>query len=207
MIGNRLHRKRGGRHTVGLVLVGVLGAGLVGCGSDAGESSSATDKPATTAASRRGQVFSDRGFRFNFTYPKDWYTGKADKDADQSTGGKPTARAAVGFDDDNGILMSRYDLSEYVTAAELPDHLSELDGIVSQFSGLRASGTVTDIGGLPAVGYEAFALPGDPAMRSSRIVFLFDDKIEYEINCQWTAKGRERVNQGCDQALATLRKQ
>ncbi len=192
---------------MGLVLVGVLGAGLVGCGSDAGESSAATDKPATTAASRVGQVFSDRDFRFNFTYPKDWFKGRADKDADQSTGGKPTARAAVGFDDDNGVLMARYDLSDNVTAAELPDHLSELDGIVSQFSGRQSSGTVTDFGGLPGVSYEEFALLDDRAMRSSRIVLLFDGHIEYEINCQWTAEGRKRVNQGCDQALATLRKQ
>jgi len=206
MIGEHSHGARERRHTLVLVLASVLGATLVGCSSEA-TTSAANDTPGTTKVTRTGHVFSDSNFRFNFSYPKDWFKGSANKDADQSTGGKPTARAAVGFDDDNGVLMSRYDLSADVTAAELPDHVSELDGIVSQFSGQRSSGTVADIGGLPAVAYEEFALPEDPNGRSSRVIFLFDGKTEYEINCQWTAQGRERVNQGCDQVLGTLRKQ
>ncbi len=205
MIRQHSHRERRGRHTSVLVLAGVFGVTLMGCSSEA-TTSSANDKPATTSVTRTGQVFSDKDFGFNFTYPKDWSEGEPQDDAAQSAGGKPGARAAVGLDNDNAILMLRYDLSDDVGAAQLPDHVSELDGIVSQFSGNQSSGTVTDIGGLPAVGYEEFALADDASARSSRIVFLFDGKTEYEINCQWTPEGRERINQGCDQVLATLRK-
>ncbi len=204
MIDERRQGTRARRHTVGFVLVGILGATLVGCASEAGESSSVTEKSAPTSVARTGHIFSDGDFGFNFTYPKDWSEGKPKDDAGQSTGGKPVAGAAVGLDNDNAVLLLRYDLSEAVDPAQLPDHVPELDGIVSQFAGRAISGTVTDIGGLPAVRYEEIALVDDP--RSSRIVFLFDGKAEYEINCQSNADGRERINQGCDQVLSTLRK-
>ncbi len=58
--------------------------------------------------------------------------------------------------------------------------------------------------GIAGVRYEEVALVDDP--RTSRIVFLFDGNTECEINCQSNADGRERINQGCDQVLATLRK-
>ncbi len=114
------------------------------------------------------------------------------------------ARAAVGLDNDNAVLLLRYDLSEVVDRAQLPDHVPEVDGIVSQFAGRPTSGTVTDIGGIPAIRYEEIALVDDS--RTSRIVFLFEGNTEYEINCQSNAEGRERINQGCDQVLSTLRK-
>jgi len=204
MIDDRLQGTRARRHTVGFVLVGILGATLVGCASDAGESSSVTEKPASTTAARTGHIFSDGDFGFNFTYPKDWSEGKPKDDAAQSTGGKPVARAAVGLDNDNAVLLLRYDLSEVVDRAQLPDHVPEVDGIVSQFAGRPTSGTVTDIGGIPAIRYEEIALVDDT--RTSRIVFLFEGNTEYEINCQSNAEGRERINQGCDQVLSTLRK-
>jgi len=204
MIDDRLQRTRARRHAVGFVLVGILGATLVGCGSEAGESSSVTEKAAPTTVARTGHIFSDGDFGFNFTYPKDWSEGKPKDDAAKSTGGKPAAGAAVGLDNDNTVFLLRYDLPEAVDPAQLPDHVSELDGIVSQFAGRPMSGTVTDIGGIPAVRYEEIVLVDDP--RASRIVFLFDGSTEYEINCQSNADGREKINQGCDQVLSTLRK-
>ncbi len=57
--------------------------------------------------------------------------GKPKDDAAQSTGGKPVASAAVGLDNDNAVLLLRYDLAEAVDPAQLPDHVPELDGIVA----------------------------------------------------------------------------
>ncbi len=41
------------------------------------------------------------------------------------------ASAAVGLDNDNAVLLLRYDLAEAVDPAQLPDHVPELDGIVA----------------------------------------------------------------------------
>jgi len=189
-------------------MFGVLGGVLTGCGNDA--STSSPPPPAKSATTKvftlTGHVFSDKNFGFNFTYPKDWSERDPEVDAAQSTGGKPVARAAVGLDNDNAILLLRNDLSQAVAAADLPGHVSELDGIVGQLSGQQSSGTVTEIGGLPAVRYEEVALRDDTGGRNSRIVFLFDGHTEYELNCQSNAEGRNKINQGCDRALATLRK-
>ncbi len=63
---------------------------------------------------------------------------------------------------------------------------------MTQFAGEPTSGTTTEIGGLPAVGYDQFALPNDPDKRSSRVVFLFDGNVEYEINCQSNPEGQDK---------------
>ena len=38
----------------------------------------------------------------------------------------------------------------------------------------------------------------------SRLVFLFDGELEYQINCQSTPDGRDEVESACDEALETL---
>lgn len=200
-------RFRLGRHFRLLAVLGVLGAALVGCGSDGGGSTPAADKSGTTKPAKlTGAVFTDADFGFNFSYPKDWTVGELKGDADLSAGPKPAARAAVGFDEQNAILLARYDLRAAVTAADLPDLMPDLNGIVTQFAGTPYSGTITDINGLPAVSYDEFALPADSDGRRSLVTFVFDGDKEYELNCQSTADGNQRVREGCDQMLSTLRK-
>ncbi len=114
--------KSGRRPRVGhawlVVLLGVAGAALAGCGSEGTESSSSSDKPATTKGARvTGTVFSNNQFGFNFTYPKEWQEAEIKGDPDQSFGSKPTARIAVALDNDNAVLLARYDLAEAVTPA------------------------------------------------------------------------------------------
>lgn len=202
---NPLWGRRAG-HTLFIVLVGVVGATLAGCGSEGAESSS-SDKPATTKAARvTGTVFSNSNFGFNFTYPKEWTEAEMKGDPDQSFGSKPAARVAVALDENNAVLLARYDLAQPVSAADLPGQVPELNGAMTQFAGTPTTGTVTEVGGLPAVGYDEFALPNDPDQRSSRVVFLFDGNVEYEVNCQSNPEGRDKVNRGCDQMLTTLRK-
>jgi len=185
----------------------VLGATLAGCGSDGAESGSSSDKPTTTKAARvTGTVFSNSQFGFNFTYPKEWQEAEIKGDPDQSFGSKPTARIAVALDDNNAVLLARYDLAQTVTAADVAGQVSDLNGAMTQFAGEPTAGTVTEIGGLPAVGYNEFALPNDPDTRSSRVTFLFDGNVEYEINCQSNPEGHDELNKACDQVLSTLRK-
>jgi len=110
------------------------------------------------------------------------------------------------MDQDNSVLLTRYDLSKAVTSQNLRDQLVELDSVITRFAGRPYVGKTTEIGGLPAVRYQPFALPGDAAGRSSRVVFVFDGTAEYELNCQATPAGRDPMNLGCDQMLSTLRR-
>ena len=207
MNGVTAMRLRRSRKTRMLVAVAALGGALAGCSGDSDSSSPPPDEVTTTvAAPATGSVFTDTRFAFNFRYPKGWEQVEVESEPDLTAGGRPTARVAVGFDNDNGVLLSRFELSDVVTAEELPDQVSELDGIFSQFAGRPMSGTVTEVGGIPAVSYEEFALPGDPNQRSSRVVVLFDGDVEYQLNCQSTPEGLDQLNEGCDQMLATLRK-
>jgi hypothetical protein len=83
--------------------------------------------------------------------------------------------------------------------------MPELDGVVVQLAGGPVSGSVTEVGGLPAVRYEPVPLD-DPAQGESRLVYLFDQAVEYQVNCQSTPKMRTELNAACDQVLATMRK-
>ena len=60
-----------------------------------------------------------------------------------------------------------------------------------------------DAAGLP--GYEYTVPLQKPKDGESRLIFLFKDKKEYEINCQSTPKLRERITEACDQAIKTLK--
>lgn len=191
---------------VGLVLTSCGGSGNDADGASASDTTARASKTTTTSPSATGTVFADPRFGFNFRYPKEWGTGNFKYDADLTAGARPAASMAVGLDPDNSVLMTRYNLSTPVTANELPDQLAELNGVITQFAGRPFVGETTDIGGLPAVRYQPFALEDDAAERGSRVVFLFDGAAEYELNCQSTPAARAQMDRGCDQMLATLRR-
>ena len=187
-------RPKGARLAVLLLLLAVL---AVGCGGD--------DTDEAGSGGDGGKTFSDDRFSLTFTYPEDLTEGEVSK-IDESAGeGKAVARAAVGLDSDNLILVTKYNLNAAVTAANLPDVMPELDGVVSELAGSPVSGEVTEVGGLPAARYDVVALD-EPAEGESRLVYLFDGAVEYQLNCQSTPEKRAELNAACDQALATLRK-
>lgn len=197
------------------VVLAAVGMALTGCGTsgNAADGISGSDaggrnpKVTTTRPpSITGTVFADPRFGFTFRYPRDWSTGDFSYDAALTAGARPAASMAVGVDKDNSVLLTRYNLAKTVTARELRDQLVELDTVITDFAGRPYVGEATEIGGLPAVRYQPFALRDDPAGRSSRVVFLFDGTAEYELNCQSTASGRDKMNPGCDQMLSTLRR-
>jgi len=190
------------------VLLTAVGIVLTGCGSSgpAADGASAADSTTTAPPTSTSAVFTDTRFGFNFSYPRDWLTGDFTYAADQTAGVAPAASTAIGLDQDNSVLLTRYNLANAVTTQNLPEQVGELDGVITRFSGRPAMGEATQVGGLPAVRYQAFSLPNDAAKRSSRVVFLFEGSAQYELNCQSTPEGRDKIDQGCDQMLATLRR-
>jgi len=150
-------------------------------------------------------TFADQRFPFTFSYPKEWGAGDFTYDSAQTAGVRPVASAAIGIDQNNSVLLTRYTLATAVASATLADQLPELNSVVSRFAGRPYFGEITEVGSRPAVRYKEFALQNDAARRSSRVVYLYDGAAQYELNCQFTPDHREQMNLGCDQMLATLR--
>jgi hypothetical protein len=177
----------------GVVLIGVLFATVVaaGCGGRA-----SSDEP--DSGSLR---FQRHGFEITFTYPASLQ--EADDLVFGSTAGSAdSARAGVGIDKANVILVSRYDLRRPVTARNVAGVKPEVDGVIKSLAGRAVIGRRVDFGGLP--GY-AYRIPlSSPSDGVSRLFVLFDKQVEYFFNCQSTPETRAELDGACDQALKTL---
>lgn len=175
----------------GVVLIGAVAAaiGFAGCGGS-GESSDTTS----------GR-FEQHGFEITFRYPQSL------KDADDfslgtTAGASDTARAGVGIDRDNMILVTRYELRLPVTKSNVAAVRGEVDGVIKGLAGREVAGRKVSFGGLPGYEYRV-PLPA-PKDGLSRLFVLFDGQVEYFFNCQSTPESRAQINGACDQALGTL---
>jgi len=167
---------------------------VAGCGGKASVSDGSSEGSAQ---------FERHGFDITFHYPASL------KEADDlifgsTAGGADSARAGVGIDKANVILVSRYDLRRPVTTANVGGVRAEVDGVIKSLAGKPVKGRRVDFGGLP--GY-AYTVPlGSPSGGVSRLFVLFDRKVEYFFNCQSTPETRVELDGACDQALQTLRR-
>ena len=179
----------------GVVLIGALLATAVvaGCGGKASLSDNASDGSAQ---------FQRRGFDITFRYPSTL------QEADDlmfgfTAGSADSARAGVGINKANVILVSRYDLRRPVTTGNVAGVKAEVDGVIKSLMGRPVPGRRVAFGGLP--GY-AYTVPlGSPSGGVSRLFVLFDKKVEYFFNCQSTPETRDQLDRACDQALSTLK--
>lgn len=179
----------------GVVLIGVLFATIVaGCGG--GGSASLGDGGGAGSA-----TFQRQGFDITFTYPASL------KEADDlkfgsTAGAQDSARAGVGINKANVILVNRYDLRRPVTDANVGAVKAEVDGVIKSLARRAVPGHRVDYGGLPGYAYRV-AL-GSPSGGISRLFVLFDHQVEYFFNCQSTPETRPELDGACDQALQTL---
>jgi hypothetical protein len=178
----------------GVVLIGLVAAAAVLAGCGGSKSAAPGPEPGS---------FRQSGFDITFDYPKDLIQTTQLKFGTRA-GSADAARAAVGIDRDNMILVSRYDLRRPVTTANVGAVKPEVDGVIRQLSGTPMDGARIDVGGLPGYRYRV-SLPA-PAGGVSRLYVLFDRKVEYFLNCQSTPESRDRLDQACDRALDTLRR-
>ena len=177
----------------GVILLGAVAAaiGLAGCGG------SGKSPDADPTAGR----FEQHGFEITFRYPQSL------KDADDiilgtTVGATDSARAGVGIDRDNVILVTRYELRRPVTKTNVADVRGEVDGVIQGLAGGKVAGREVTFGGLP--GYEYRVPLRAPKGGVSRLFVLFDGQVEYFFNCQSTPESRARIDGACDQALGTL---
>lgn len=165
----------------------VLGAPLVAAGCGGGGSTG---------------VFDVGGFGVTFEYPLKQFDIGFDLKFGSETGGDPAAQAGIVLDDDNAIVVLRYDLTVSITEDNLSNFKGEVDAVVARLAGKKVSGSEVEYGGLP--GYEYAIDLRRLAGGQSRIAVLFDEQVEYFINCQSTAAQRETLEDACRRALDTL---
>lgn len=177
---------------------------LTACAGDAADGGGDSTDPGGGAAetSVAERTFGDARFGLTFTYPGQLRESETTRVA---AGDEPVARAVLGLDRDNGILVSKYELNVAVTPENMPEVLGELNELVTRLSGSPAAGRVVEVAGFPAIRYEEFGL-AEPVNGRSRLVFLFDGTTQYQLNCQWTPEERVILNQACDKMLSTLQR-
>ena len=170
----------------------LLAAAVVaGCGGKA----SVSEDAATPSAQ-----FQHQGFDITFRYPT--ALKKTDVVFGSTAGAADAARAGVGINKANVILVNRYDLSRAVTAANVGGVKAEVDGVIASLAGKPIDGRRVDFGGLPGYAYRVPLTA--PSGGVSRVFVLFDGAVEYFFNCQSTPETRVELDGACDQALSTL---
>ncbi len=110
----------------------------------------------------------------------------------------------------DGIVISGHPLPGRATAANLAtltpfftrgvQRASHQDGGVLQAGPQRIS-----IGGLPALEFRASGRSYDGARTVSTLVFVFDGRTEYEVNCQHTPEHAAQVTLACNQVLRSFK--
>jgi hypothetical protein len=173
----------------GVIVIGLLVAGATGCGGG--------DSGSSTPVGR----FEQQGFEITFRYPQG-FRAADDLIFGTRAGAADTARAGVGIDRQNVILVSRYDLRRSVTFSNVDGVKAEVDSVIGRLAGKQVEGRAVRFGGLP--GYEYAVRLGSPQGGFSRLVVLFDRRVEYFFNCQSTPESRAELDAACDQALTTL---
>ena len=112
-------------------------------------------------------------------------------------------QAAVSIDPDNLVIVQRYNLNTAITSENLANFKGEVDKVIGQLAGHSVSGHEVEYGGLP--GYEYVISVSQPAQGQSRLAVLFDDKVEYLVNCQSTPDQRDKVEKGCRTVLDSIK--
>jgi hypothetical protein len=168
-----------------VVLAFLVGLVAAGCGGDEGGP----------------QTFDDEDFAITFQYPAS-FQELEDVSIASTAGAASKETRALGLNEQNVILVDRYDLRIEVTKENLADVKPEVDQVVSQAAGQELSGEEIEVGGLP--GYEYIFDLEDPPEARTRFLVLFHGATEYALNCQSTPQQRDEVDAACRLVTDTL---
>lgn len=172
-----------------LVAAGCGGGDSGGGGGDGGGSS------ADTAS------FDADGFDITFDYPEEMQL-REEVTVNESAGAEATETVALAYDEDDAIVVQRFDLNLEITEDNLDMAKTELDGVIAQIDPEAGSGERVDVGSFP--GFEYDLELQEPAGGRSRYTVIFDGNVEYIINCQATDERREDIAAACETALGSV---
>src|SRR4051794_10375444 len=146
--------------------------------------------------------YEETGFDITWAIPGGFHIAH-DLTIAKSAGANAVDQAAVAIDTDNLIIVQRYNLNVGITSDNLSNFKGEVDNVIGNLAGKKVSGHEVEYGGLP--GYEYVINVSEPAQGQSRLAVLFDDKVEYLINCQSTPADRDKIEKGCRKVLDSLK--
>jgi hypothetical protein len=181
---------------------------LVLAGSVVYVATSDEDEGAKIAASDGGggaQTY--RGHGVSFDYPVAWQ--EATSTSEGGSGADELWRATVAAGRLDFVVVSGYRLKRPVTAENLDEFTSEIEGLVRGAVG-QAGETVLagpeeiTVAGLPGAWFRVTGTR-DGTPLESRLVFVVDGTAEYEVRCQHTAEKADEIEGGCEQILRTFK--
>jgi len=149
-----------------------------------------------------GGRYEETGLDITFPIPSGFHIAH-DISIAKSSGVKAVDQAAVAIDQDNLVIVQRYNLNTAISSENLATFKGEVDKVIGQLAGKPVSGHEVKYGELP--GYEYVIDVAQPAQGQSRLAVLFDGKVEYLVNCQSTPDQRDKIEKGCRTVLDSIK--
>jgi hypothetical protein len=172
---------------------------LAACGGDGDEGG---------ALSGGDKTFEGDGF--SFSYPEEWTEGE-EFEARAQLGREATSQVAVapGHGQD-GVLVEVGPVSPSISGGNIDQFKAEfaqaVESLFQEVEGeLTAGPARVQVGGLPALRFEATGVTSQGVRTRSRLTLVFDGLTQYTVNCQFTPEGAEEIERGCDQVLSSFR--
>ncbi len=185
----------------------VVACGIAGCGSSNSGSHSISNVSVSPSQVSGGKLFSAPGILIHFDYPAKLHPIQLQASKRVSGNTSTATHAAIGTGRYDLIVVTRFPNRPVpVTSTNIGSLKAAFDGSMSSTFGRAITGTVTSIGGLPALAYSQVPVSGLHVSATSRVTLVFVADDEYELNCQYTSAGRAAITAACNQMLGTVSK-
>jgi hypothetical protein len=147
-------------------------------------------------------TFSGSGMAISFTYPGDLHALHRRIALGHANAAHPTSREVVGINPDNILLVERYKLTIPTMKANMSELEDAADQVVTALFRREMTGTRTQFNGIPAVTYR---LGPTGNGTTSQVTYVFIDGSAYELDCQWTAEHKSKIQQACRDMKRTIK--
>ena len=164
-----------------------------------GESSTKASEGTTTAGGDKTFEADD----FSFMYPGEW----DEQDPDRGTETGPiTSSVFVGLNTTDLLGVNQGSLPDSISveAFEAETTFAAVQLFFENQGALNAGPIPITIGGLPGFRYEGQLLNVEGVPVQSRLAWVFDDKTQYFLNCQYTPEHAEEMKRGCNQVVESF---
>jgi hypothetical protein len=155
----------------------------------------------TACAGSGGGRYEETGLNITFKIPRGFHVAH-DITVTKSAGASAVDEAGIALDTNNLIIVQRYNLNTTINAGNLAKYKGAVDKVVGSLAGRKVSGRQVEHGGLP--GYEYVIKVANPPQGESRMAVLFDNNVEYLVNCQSTPDKRDKIEKGCRTVLDSI---
>lgn len=153
-------------------------------------------------------AFNTPTYPFSFNYPSGWtLTRNAAFNYGSGGAGKRSVSVALKEPYDQ-VTITQYKLKKTLPAG-VNGNQAEVDRIVQrlvkQAKGSAGDAKPVKYGGIPGYQYIVEYPGSDTLTLQNKLTFLFQGQNEFQVNCQSSPQNSKALNEGCDQALGSLK--